>query len=428
MHELWVAPQSRYERKGRVDNPEEITVLSLCSGYGGLELGISRSLANPLRVIAVEIEAYAMANLVAKAEEGKLAIEALYPDIKTFPAERFSGCFDFVLAGYPCQPFSVAGKRAGTNDPRHLWSHIARIIEAVRPVWCFLENVAGHLSLGFPEVYCSLRDMGYSVEAGLFTASEVGAPHKRQRLFILANAEGTRYPTRIPGITLSSEGGCKGRDAGLVNRSPKGATKCHNQKYAQDVAKQRSSREYVKRERSVKDAGLLLAHADSAGSQEPRPSGLEPAHTSTVSRWPARPSQPQYEWEEPRVVVENSGKGRTGDNDRKARRGTRCEDVRQGNGTAGSIRADTASELADTGSPTSEGLPQSEERNLDREVGDSGGQGQAQSGVGRAANGPAARVDRLRLLGNGVVPQQAEKAFRHLIPAPPASAGLVFTP
>ena len=82
-----------------MDNPKELTVLSLCSGYGGIELGLSRALANPLRVVAVEIEAYALANLAAKAEEGKLAIEAMYPDLRSFPAKRFRGCFDIVIGG-----------------------------------------------------------------------------------------------------------------------------------------------------------------------------------------------------------------------------------------------------------------------------------------------------------------------------------------
>ena len=171
-----------------MDNTKEITVLSLCAGYGGLELGLSEALARPLRVVALEIEAYALANLVSKAEEGKLGIEALWPDLKTFPAEKFRGCFDFVVAGYPCQPFSVAGKRQGTDDPRHLWPHIARIVQAVEPLWCFFENVPGHLTLGFGEVYCSLRDMGYAVEAGLFTAAECGVAMRGIRLFILATS------------------------------------------------------------------------------------------------------------------------------------------------------------------------------------------------------------------------------------------------
>ena len=251
--------------KQNVDNPQTINVLSLCAGYGGLELGLSRALETVFRVVAVEIEAYALANLVAKAEEGKLAIEALYPDVKTFPAERFSGCFDIITAGYPCQPFSVAGKRAGEDNPRHLWPHIARIVQAVKPVWCFFENVPGHLTLGFPAVYRSLRDMGYSVEAGLFTAAEVGAPHKRERLFILANRE---------------------RKQGRLYAKKRGGN-----------TKTRPTSETMA---DTKEQGLQ---------------GQEPARTTQTgrcpdehggSRWPARPGQPQYEWEEPRVVVAQS--------------------------------------------------------------------------------------------------------------------------
>ncbi len=169
-----------------MDNTDDITVLSLCTGYGGLELGLHRALGRPLRVVAVEIEAFAAANLVAKAEEGKLAIEALLPDIKTFPAERFSGCFDFILAGYPCQPFSSSGSRRGTKDPRHLWPYIEQHIKAIRPVFCFFENVRGHLRVGYPDVYRSLRNLNYTVEQGIFSAAETGAIHLRERLFILA--------------------------------------------------------------------------------------------------------------------------------------------------------------------------------------------------------------------------------------------------
>lgn len=89
-----------------------------------------------------------------------------------------------------CQPFSLAGKRDGVEDPRHLFPYIRNIIDATRPVWCFFENVSGHLSMGYDEVYRSLRDLGYAVEAGIYTAEEVGAPHERERLFILAIKQG----------------------------------------------------------------------------------------------------------------------------------------------------------------------------------------------------------------------------------------------
>src|SRR5690606_37012284 len=109
------------------------------------------------------------------------------------------GAVDIVTAGYPCQPFSVAGKRRGADDPRHLWPHVARIIGEVEPPFVFLENVAHHLRLGFPEVAAGLVGMGYRLAAGLFTAAEVGAPHKRERLFILAIREGDELanPARL---------------------------------------------------------------------------------------------------------------------------------------------------------------------------------------------------------------------------------------
>ncbi len=169
-----------------VDNTKDITVLSLCAGYGGLELGLAAAIQRPMRVVAVEVEAFALANLVAKTEQGKMAIEALWPDLKTFPAERFRGCFDIILAGYPCQPFSRSGKRRGKKDPRHLWPYIQEHIEAIRPICVFCENVSGHLELGFDEVYRSLAGMGYAVEAILLSAAECSGSHERQRLYILA--------------------------------------------------------------------------------------------------------------------------------------------------------------------------------------------------------------------------------------------------
>jgi len=169
-----------------VDNTSEQRIISLCTGYGGIELGLELARVNVRTVAYVEVEAFAAANLVAKIEEGKMAPAPVWTDVKTFPAQSFSGKVHGITGGYPCQPFSNAGQRKGTEDPRHLWPYIEQHIRTIRPVWCFFENVSGHLSLGFEEVLKSLRDMGYSVEAGLFTAAEVGANHIRERLFILA--------------------------------------------------------------------------------------------------------------------------------------------------------------------------------------------------------------------------------------------------
>ena len=95
----------------------------------------------------------------------------------------------FLTAGYPCQPFSQAGKRLGEKDPRHLWPHVRRILGEVQAPFLLAENVLGHVSLGLDHVREDLLAMGYEVEAGIFSAAEVGAPHWRKRLFILAYAD-----------------------------------------------------------------------------------------------------------------------------------------------------------------------------------------------------------------------------------------------
>lgn len=165
-------------------------IIELCAGYGGISMGIKRVIPNIRVRVYVEIEAYAVANLVEKIEAGKMDAAPIWTDIKTFPGKEFCRKIHGIIGGYPCQPFSTAGKRKGISDSRHLFPYILTILKSVKPVWCFFENVQGHLSLGYGEVYRSLRDLGYIVEAGIFSAAECGASHRRGRLFILAVREG----------------------------------------------------------------------------------------------------------------------------------------------------------------------------------------------------------------------------------------------
>lgn len=94
---------------------------------------------------------------------------------------------DILTAGYPCQPFSHAGKRKGTDDERHLWPYVEVAIGVLRPRLVVLENVAGHLTLGGPTVIGSLTALGYDARWGVVRASDAGAPHRRARLFIVAH-------------------------------------------------------------------------------------------------------------------------------------------------------------------------------------------------------------------------------------------------
>lgn len=165
--------------------------MGLCAGIGGLELGLASVISGYRTVAFVEGEAYAAACLVARMEQGRLDSAPIWSDLRTFDGQPWRGAVDIVTAGYPCQPFSVAGNRKGADDPRHLWPHVARVIRECEPAFAFLENVPGHVSLGLESVATDLRAMGYSVQAGIFSAAQCGAPHLRKRLFILAaNARG----------------------------------------------------------------------------------------------------------------------------------------------------------------------------------------------------------------------------------------------
>jgi len=152
-------------------------LLSLCTGYGGLDLAV---------------EAYFGAELIGCSDIDKASSVAIdthfkvpnYGDLKNLIGTDLK--FDILTAGYPCQPFSTAGNRKGTNDKRHIWPHIAQIIGHSRPRIIVLENVRGHLSLGFKEVLADLATLGYDAKWSLVRASDVGAPHQRARIFVIA--------------------------------------------------------------------------------------------------------------------------------------------------------------------------------------------------------------------------------------------------
>lgn len=184
-----------------------------------LGLAVKLALDGRLRTVAyVEREAYAAAALVARMADSTLDQAPVWDDVTSIGDPEFVECVEgfrplLVTAGYPCQPFSLAGKRLGANDPRHLWPFIDDFIGRVKPECVFLENVPGHLGLGFGRVRGDLESRGYRVAAGLFSALEAGASHKRERLFILALADAdcdrrlecprSELETRRPGIVGS---------------------------------------------------------------------------------------------------------------------------------------------------------------------------------------------------------------------------------
>jgi DNA (cytosine-5)-methyltransferase 1 len=109
-------------------------------------------------------------------------------------ADRFRGLVDIVVGGYPCQPFSLAGVRRGDKDDRHLWPEMLRIIQAVRPTWVIGENVAGHISMGLDEVLSDLEAANYTARTFVIPAVAADAPHRRDRVWIVAHTNSNGEP------------------------------------------------------------------------------------------------------------------------------------------------------------------------------------------------------------------------------------------
>jgi len=173
------------EVKDNVDT-RTLNTISLCSGYEGIGLGL-REVVPTRTVCYVEIELSAVEILAKRMAEKALDEAPVWTNLRTFDTEPWRGKVDMLTGGFPCQPFSVAGKREQEDDERNLWPDVARLIRGLGiPEFVFLENVSGILRYYWDTIRPELREMGYEVTEGLFSAAETGAPHKRQRLFILA--------------------------------------------------------------------------------------------------------------------------------------------------------------------------------------------------------------------------------------------------
>lgn len=409
---------------------DPITVVEFCAGYGGLGLGIKRVLGKRMRLIGLcELEGFAQANLISKMEAGLMAQVPIWSNLLTFPYGKFRGLVDIAVAGIPCQPHSLAGKRKGGGDERFLFDDWLRGLEQMQPKYILIENVEGLLSSKMPDgTLCiawtieRLEAMGYKATAGIFSAREVGAPHQRKRVFILAHRDGKR--------------------------------------------------------------GQLSDWWRESAEQMPVSNGEE------RRAWPSRPGEPQHEWEPPRVVgntqhdgshqrgsqtrgtescgeqgwmqESEGGSASMGDTDNQ---GCRRLDDEQGEVSSRETRGhlDRASSTMGNGNsinwsapsegwqhdsqarPASEELADNlrgrlphatnEQRNsgtddhavIRTRTSESGGR-QTQQPLGRDTDEPPGgmdyaelsvtcdnRTDELRLLGNGVVPATAERAFRTLL-------------
>jgi DNA (cytosine-5)-methyltransferase 1 len=170
-----------------VDHPTH--ALSLFAGIGGIDLGLRLAVPSLRTVCYVEREAYCCAVLEARMADGVLDAAPIWTDVTTFDGRPWRGVVDCITGGFPCQDISNAGGRTGLNGEHSgLWFEYARIIREVGPRFVFVENVAALAVRGLDIVLGTLASLGFDAEWDVFSAAQVGAPHWRKRLFILAHS------------------------------------------------------------------------------------------------------------------------------------------------------------------------------------------------------------------------------------------------
>jgi len=172
-----------------------MTHASLFSGIGGFDLAAEwAGFTNVFNCEWEEFPRKVLKHHFPNAEQ--------YADIHDFDATKYNGRIDILSGGFPCQPFSVAGKQKGTEDERHLWPEMLRVIGECQPRWIVGENVRGLVSwsdgLVFETCYSDLENLGYSVQSFIIPACATGAPHRRDRVWIVAHSDNFRTTRNAP--------------------------------------------------------------------------------------------------------------------------------------------------------------------------------------------------------------------------------------
>lgn len=373
-------------------------MLGLFAGFCGFEKAHSLVLGPEFNPVAlVEINPYSR-HIIRK----QFPKVPLYGDIRKVNGRQWLGKLDIVTGGFPCQPFSVAGKRRGTADNRFLWPEMRRIIAESEPTWVIAENVAGILSMEQPgpvisvaggahcidavedcqyeyyaleayemvlcEIWNDLEEMGYEVQPFVIPACAVDAPHRRDRVWIVAHANSRRgRPDAAGGNDANGHDSGRPKKNGLPGKSRE---KCGTGIMADAYRKRKSQQE---------------------GSEQKQRNGL----------------------------------GYSGENvpDANGIKWNRLGETRH-RGTESSNFCQDVSDTSSVGSPATKEKPQlGRERPIEHRNGDGGSRRQENAAgrwtpepeLGRMVDGLPYRLERIRGLGNAIVPQVAAEIIRLIV-------------
>jgi DNA (cytosine-5)-methyltransferase 1 len=382
-----------------------LTELSLFTGYGGFTLGLRLAGIETKTVGYVEIDPYCQKIIQQRIKDGFLDYAPIIRDIRT-DFRPMAGLVDIVTAGFPCQPHSTAGKRLGEADERNLWPDTLRLIRDVGPRFVLLENVPGILANGYGgTVVGQLSEIGYDCVWGLVSAASVGAPHLRWRWWCLAytqsNSERRLHRESIEHSTKAShqplgyvapmgESISDSTDNGRTGRGRPTQQECQHEKVGRgelfgadgqdgDVADAKQSRGQSRKiHRGNELSTLSRRTADTLGT-----SGADVADTTEQ-------------------FLRTSPESRRASTPQPRDDGERGE---LGNAPVADTSNKSTSETSKTiGTLGSEGDTWDDASGSSGERESRVGWWAVEPGLGRVADGPAHRVDRLKAIGNGIVP------------------------
>jgi DNA (cytosine-5)-methyltransferase 1 len=353
--------------------------LSLFSGYGGFSLGLRAAGINSRTIGWCDNDKYVQKIIRARIKDGYLDDAPVIGDIRSFNWELYRGLVDIITAGFPCQPHSQAGKGAGEADARNLWPDTRRCISEVRPRWVLLENVPGIVANGYAgTVVGELSELGYDATWGIVSAETAGAPHLRQRWWCLAELAysfGGRFEQRQPEAEPQTWLGEQGeRNAtelaypigNAVRAKPRGMG-------ATTAAK---SNQMEQRQWAGSDSGHSSEDEQLAYSYSERLQGVRSKHNSQG-------------WEEPNGQARLcSGTDLSED-----------EQLADSISKRGCSRDSRGEYAEDAGQPSRCTKP---------------GWWDIEPNVGRVAHGVTSRVDRLKAIGNGIVPAVVAEFLRRI--------------
>jgi DNA (cytosine-5)-methyltransferase 1 len=360
--------------------------VDLCSGIGGFALGFEwAELSKP--VLFCDIEPWSRQILAKHWPDVPIAEDV--KELANDPTRIIHAIGDrpsILTAGYPCQPFSQAGQRRGSEDDRHIWPEIFSIVQQVRPNWLVCENVSGHITMGLDEVLSDLADKAnYAVQTFHLGAVSVDAPHRRMRLWIVARnvgnskhdgsptptvkgsiGEASKHNTQGQNKTSQSQGASEPRDSGSVGESARTTNVADANRLNRRALQEPQGR---RKENPIKRQSPSNSSSDVADAQSVRTGKSRHAHKTE---------------------------------------GSKESSATQPHGSSADVADAQSKRLEDDGRRGELGR----ERDRRRVPTQSGGEKRSNTWkpeppVGRVANGIPRRVDRLKGLGNAIVPQIA---------------------